>query len=107
MNGTEQQRHTRVTDELKARLENIETVLAALDDRVSAVAQATIASVNQERTHRLKLADEQRAYVDRRDGEVQTTCLRQNTLTYAAFLGFCDRPFWQRVRWLIRGHGPQ
>lgn len=103
MNGTEQRAHTRITDDLGKRLDNVETVLAALDERVSEVARATLASVHEERTHRLTLADEQRAYVDQRDREVQTTCLRQNTLTYAAFLGFCDRTMWQRLRWLIRG----
>lgn len=106
MNGTEQKAHTRITDDLGKRLDNVETVLAALDDRVSGVAAATLASareeraareqalgrvrdlINEERTHRLKLAEEQRAYVDRGD--------KPNDV-------FRTRPFRGRLRWLIRG----
>lgn len=104
MNPAEQRLHTKATDKLDERLTNVETVLAALDERVSAVAKAAEASIGAERTHRLKLADEQRNYVDRRDSEVQTTCLRQNTLTYADLLELRDRGFWGRLRWLVRGN---
>lgn len=105
MNGTEQKAHTKVTDGLDARLTTVEEVLTALDERVSAVAKAAKAEiavalqqadaktrelVGEERTHRLTLAQEQRAYVDR--GDKPADVFRDRT-----------RTGWGRLTWLIRG----
>jgi hypothetical protein len=48
--------------------------------------------IDDARTHVLKLADEQRAYVDALDK-------RAKDRLYA----FTGRTFWQRLRWLVRG----
>lgn len=106
MNSQEQKTHKTVTDALGKRLTDVETVVAAVDDRVAEVARLTLASVReertarerlgeelrasicQERTHRLQLAEEQRAYVDRGDKP------------HDAFRGRTWRARW---RWLLRG----
>ncbi len=81
MNGTEQRQHRSVTDGLAARLDEVEAALERLHDAIGA-----------ERTHRLKMADEQHAYVDRAD------------LTLEAMIGAVrDRSFWERLRWLLLG----
>lgn len=97
MNGTEQKTHTGKTDDLDARLTNVEEVVAALDARIADVAKAAQASIGQERTHRLKLADEQRAYVDQADKEVlRAAVVAVNELR--------TRGLWGRLRWIVRGH---
>lgn len=114
MNGTEQKAHQRVTDALDKRLGDLELIVTALDERVSAIALAArteIAAaerdarelINAERTHRLNLAKEQRTYVDGRDIEVQAICLRHSRLTYDDLIALRDRGFWGRLSWLIRG----
>lgn len=106
MNSHEQQSHRRVTDALAKRLADVETVVEALDQRLSTAAAATLASVREERTarqqlgeqlrtaigeertHRLQLAEQQRAYVDRGDKP------------HDAFRGRSWRARW---RWLLKG----
>lgn len=55
--------------------------------------------VSEERTHRLKLADEQRAYVDTRDRRLS------DVLDTEIFdrRSFCARGFWSRFNWLLTG----
>lgn len=106
MNSREQQSHRTVTAALDKRLTDVETVVAAIDERVSRAAESTLnsviaernarvkladevrAAVSQERTHRLQLAQEQRAYVDRGDKP------------HDAFRG---RTWRERWRWLLKG----
>ncbi len=61
------------------------------------------AAVNSERTHRLKLAEEQRGYVDARDRELRDRCddrwVRANMRADA----FEQRGFWSRLNWLLTG----
>lgn len=99
MNGTEQRTHTRVTDELRTRIANVELVVSALHNQVLELAHTTATSVGDERTHRLQLADKQRAYVD---GENRILC-RSIELLQARTTILSQSTFWQRLKWLIRG----
>lgn len=110
MNGTEQRAHRTVTEQLGARVEVLETVVAGLSDALGVVARAADTRIGEERTHRLTLAEEQRAYVDGEDRRVERRvqalepaikgheariCRLQDVL--------CDRTVWQRLAWLIWG----
>jgi len=99
MNGSEQRQHKTVTDALATRLDDVDTVVAALDQRVSDAAQAALASIGQERTHRLRLAEEQRGYVDRNDRELR----RSIEVLQVRTVVLTQSTFWQRVRWLLFG----
>jgi hypothetical protein len=99
VNGTEQQaRHTAVT-RVERQLTDVQTVAEALDQKVAEVAKTTLAAINDERTHRLKLAEEQRAYVD---GEDRVLSRRITSLVHE----LDDQRGWtfvQRWRWLFTG----
>ncbi len=106
MNPTEQRTHTTATVALEARIRILE---ALVDHQVAALLQflpgtaaeledvrASIADVRQavgnERTHRLKMAEEQRNYVDGADRQI-----------LAAINEVCGWSWWQRVRWVLTG----
>jgi hypothetical protein len=108
MNTDEQRTHTRKTDELDARLTNVETVVEALDQRMSELAVAAQAEINrqmtkvrelvsEERTHRLELAGEQRAYVDREDRELRRSVERLQVRTVL----LAQPTVWRRLRGLL------
>jgi hypothetical protein len=92
MNGTEQRaRHVAIRTAEK-RLDDVETFLTALAAEIVKDREGYLRAVNEERTHRLKLADEQRAYVDREDRKQECALAAFKTMT-----------FWQRLRWFVRG----
>lgn len=93
MNGAEQRQRATAVNRAEARLDHIEPVIIALAEEIVKNRDAAAAAVNDERTHRLKLADEQRGYVDAED---RATLLR-------AKAAFTSMTFWQRLRWLVRG----
>jgi len=110
VNGTDQRTHTRATDALDARLTNAETVLTAVDERVAHAVALLESRINQEVTHRLKLADEQRDYVDHEDRRLRETCQARwdatADTTRRLSLEFCRHQhmtFWQRIGWIVRG----
>lgn len=92
MNGTEQRQRATAVNRAEARLDDIELVIQALAEEIVKNRDTTAAAVNDERTHRLKLAVEQRAYVD-----------DENRKTLYLFANFKFMTAWQRLRWLVRG----
>lgn len=110
MNGAEQRaRHTAVAnaerrigdlelvvvklgEEILAERETFATHLLKQHDACQTRWEGTTAAIGAERTHRLTLANEQRAYVDSENQSL----LR----VLAAFDAFT---FWERLRWLFRG----
>ncbi len=106
MNGTQQKNHSTALSELagglnefaSASLERMVEIEQSLTHAHQSVkfAHAEIArletALNNERTHRLELADQQRSYVDRADMEVLDSLRRLR-----------DRSFLSRLNWLITG----
>jgi len=110
MNPTEQRQHTRATDALDARLTNAELVLTAVDERVAQAVALLESRINQEVTHRLKLADEQRDYVDYEDRRLRQTCQARWDETALAtqrlaldLYRFQMMTWWQRLVWILVG----
>ena len=103
MNGTAQKNHRTVTATLAAQFE---TFADAAVDRFNDHER----KISDERTHRLKLADEQRAYVDARDRELRVCCQErwdatgETTKRLAdSIRALQDRGFWSRLNWLLTG----
>lgn len=114
MNQVQQRSHRTATQTLARQLEALSddatTLIGALDERVAQNAKAFASALSEEqskriqlaeelrglivaeRTHRLKLADEQRLYVDRVD-----------KITYGQLERFIGRGFWARLNWLLTG----
>jgi len=107
VNPTEQKAHTKTTDALAARLDDLELFVAALDERVSGVATAAQASIGQERTHRLQLAEQQRTYVDGADRQLRVVIEERRSAILAevgAAIGeLRARTLWGRLRWICFG----
>jgi uncharacterized protein (DUF3084 family) len=96
MNPVQQKAHTRRTDELEQMVTDLGTVVFA---KVNSVGQHADTIVNEERTHRLKLAEEQRAYVDEEDNKLY----KYIQATESHLARFTHRTFWQRFKWLLFG----
>lgn len=96
MNGIQQKNHTTAVAALEAAmsdgLDTINDRLGTLGVRIHQEADRARESINDERTHRLKLAEEQRDYVDRENAEIR-----------ARLFLFMSMTFWQRLMWLLRG----
>lgn len=76
---------------LHAKIADYDTRFAAHDKRVG-----------EERTARLKMADEQRMYVDHEDWLLRrSVAMLSEDVT--AWRAFRLRTFWQRLRWLLTG----
>jgi len=110
VNGTDQRIHTRATDALDARLTNAELVLTAVDERVAQAVALLESRINQEVTHRLTLAADQRDYVDVEDRRLRATCQarRDETAITSRRLAMdlyrhAHMTFWQRIGWILRG----
>jgi len=88
MNATEQRTHRTVTQSLESRIGALETVVAqhGIND------EWLKAAIGEERTHRLKLANEQRSYVDGEDRKI-SQALNQH----------CGMSLLARLRWLFLG----
>lgn len=99
MNPTEQKAHTKATDGLAKRLDDLELIVTALDERVSSVATAAQASIGNERTARLDLAEAQRGYVDLQDRELR----RAITWLGEGLHELRERTLWGRLRWICFG----
>ena len=96
MNGTEQRKHRTAMATVEA---NMIEALEALTERLEALeldeatdVKAIMAAIGDERTDRLKLADEQRTYVDRGDKNTDAKVDR-----------FIARGFWSRLNWILFG----
>ena len=96
MNGTEQKNHKRVTD---AIANDVAAIAEATADRLDAIER----SVGVERTHRLTMAKEQRAYVDIQDARVQSNSTSSFRAAQDELSALRDRGFWGRMKWIVRG----
>lgn len=92
MNPTEQRNHKRVTEEIVSSVDTFAAVTVARFESVDVECQRVREMVGDERTHRLMMADEQRAYVDAEDARLRRE-----------FTSFYNRTFMKRLRWLFRG----
>lgn len=110
LNGTEQRRHSTVTHALDLRLADVETLVAEdlpslrrkhaqLEEFCRTEDERTRMLINDERTHRLKLANEQRSYVDNEDRLLRQSIQQLQCRTVL----LSQSTFWQRLRWLVRG----
>jgi hypothetical protein len=105
-------RHGSVTERLTARLDDLEPVVDRLlqnEAKLIADALTVDARIGEERTHRLKLAQEQRGYVDNEDRQLRQTCQERWNETGATHKrigvhqAFVSRGFWSRLNWLLTG----
>lgn len=103
MNPTQQRNHRTVTHTIAQSVEQIAAAAAARMDRLER-------AINDERTHRLKLAEEQRGYVDARDRELRECCWERWDSTSQTTKRLFDeigelrnRGFWSRLNWLLTG----
>lgn len=78
--------------------------------RVDAALDDLRAAINNERTHRLQLANEQRAYVDGADAQLKAYCrerfeanIREHARMDASVAELRQRGFWGRLNWLLTG----
>ena len=112
MNATEQRQHKSRLEELS---KTIEQVVEAVNQRLEYQSNRTVSldeAINQERTHRLKLAEEQRRYVDRlekelRDAMVHYAALHSEAiqrLTLDTHVLTKSSTFWDRLVWLFIGN---
>lgn len=99
MNGSEQKKHTTVTTAIANSVDAIAAATVArfthVERRISDAEKFLRLQIGDERTHRLKLADEQRAYVDSKDAEVRRLADRALSVT--------ERGLWGRLRWMFAG----
>jgi hypothetical protein len=107
MNTTAQKDHKRRTDELAA---SISALADAADTRILELEADLRERISSERTHRLKLAEEQRNYVDGSDREIRECCQDRWITSNEAqrrfidqLSAFRDRTLLGRLRWLFRG----
>jgi len=103
MNAAEQRNHKRRTDELT---DGLEALAKAFDERIVEVLGECRAMVGAERTHRLKLADEQRSYVDAADRQMALQMDGAAKVALAHTVEATEvlrRGFWSRLNWLLTG----
>ncbi len=110
MNGTDQRLHRTVTKNLGERLDAVEAVTAAIDERVAGGFGSLDRRINEEYAHRLRTSHEQRAYIDGEDRKLRATCQErwdattQTTRRLAIDLAaFEHMTLWGRLRWIVTG----
>jgi hypothetical protein len=109
VNGAEQRARQSVAERLGGRIDNIEPVVEAIDQRVS----ESFATLDQQIALIVKLARDERGRVDDVSRELRQTCqerwdatakttkrLGDNTLM---FHRFHTMSLWARLRWLFTG----
>lgn len=92
MNGPEQRQRHLAVHRAEQRLDDMELVLVRMATELVHEREGYAKAIAQERTHRLTLADEQRAYVDGELRKLSARLFRCETQTV-----------WQRLRWIVRG----
>jgi hypothetical protein len=106
VNGQEQRKRRIVTATIANNLESVANAtaqrLAAIERRAMDTEKLLRTQISEERTHRLKLADEQRAYVDRADTQHEAA-LRDLTQRTAFAVEIAGRKFWGRMRFAFFG----
>ncbi len=86
---------------------NHKTALTTLSretaDAFDALTVRIAKEISNERTHRLKLADEQRSYVDAADRELRRSMVASDDDLGGRLKGFQSMTLWCRIRWIITG----
>ncbi len=114
MNSTEQRTHKKAITTLEADTLALIEAQSRVCREVERALRHDLAvlrmAVGEERTHRLKLADEQRAYVDSADTALRRCCQERwdetarTTKRLWDSLAALDRmTVWQRLYWLVMG----
>mgnify|MGYP003401691487 CR=1 FL=1 len=96
MNPSEQKSHKKVTADLAA---GIEALAATTAERCSTLSEM----INTERTLRLKMAEEQRGYVDNEDRLLRRYAEQCVEAAHKRLDKFVRRGFWSRLNWLLTG----
>lgn len=100
MNGLEQKQRGNAVARVEQRLDNVETVTEALNDRLAGLAQVALAAI-----------DDERVAVLARHEIIDATATERWLLTGATQKRLFDRlatleaptTLWQRLRWLLTG----
>lgn len=102
MNSTEQRQHTTRLDALRRDLEETQRLFTELSETLATTKDLSLLrldlgdrireQVGEECTHRLKLAEEQRSYVDTQDKRLEQR-----------LHAFVQMTFWHRLAWLVFG----
>ncbi len=109
MNPSEQRAHTTRVDQLERDVERLlEKIAADTRDRFTAERQTSANAWNSERTHRLEMAEQQRAYVDQEDRKLREGVKRLTERVADLELDHTrrnvqGRTIWGRIGWLLRG----
>ena len=110
MNAVAQKNHRTVTRDLGERLDAVEAVTAAIDERVAGGFGSLDRRINEEYAHRLRTSHEHRAYVEGEDRKLRTTCQERWDVTTQTtrrlsvdLAAFEHLTFWGRLRWLFTG----
>ena len=102
MNPTEQKNHKTALQGLEATVidiaESAKSRMDTIDESITQVALRASNDVGEERTVRLKLAEEQRSYVDYED-----RMLRHSIQELQRQPVLVTSTFWERLRWLVAG----
>jgi predicted nucleic acid-binding Zn-ribbon protein len=100
MNPVEQRTYTTRMNTIEKKMEKLENEVA---DALLAIQNHVTKEVEGERTHRLKLADDQRNYVDLQDRALHQLLQQTRTDLRFELAQLRDRTFWARLRWLFTG----
>jgi len=96
MNAVEQKKHATAVSTLEAATTD---AIEAMSERLRDESDRLFDIIGDERTHRLKMAEEQRGYVDAADRRLDRL-IEAETADRRAFVG---RGFWSRLNWLMTG----
>lgn len=107
MNNTEQKHHKTVTGELRQDIKKLaEAFDKELEENTVAIRSDYRKEIGEERTARLKLAEEQRSYVDGENKELRRRydALSIDSRKYREFL---TSPWYVRWWWMLSGWLPE
>ncbi len=100
MNGTEQRAHHTAVTRLAG---DVETMFDDLHAKTRTGFERVSQAINDERTARLKLAREQRSYVENEDRKLYNVLHEAHLVLVQSHHAFRSRGFWSRLNWLLTG----
>lgn len=103
MNPEQQKNHKRVTDALATQISGL---VDATDETFREMDRDLREAISAERTHRLKLADEQRGYVDAADQTLHRALRGVEEVMDARLRAIESMSFLARMRWFFTGRIP-
>ena len=104
MNPSEQKNHKTALATLgRETADAFDALTSRLGEEHRKVVEFVTKEIGQERTHRLKLADEQRSYVDAQDRELRRDMEATDRLLNQRFLMLESLTLWGRIRWMVTG----